>query len=728
MRRITNFAMALALTCLGMAGIASASNDRSYTAAVSPSDVAPSTTVNYNLSVTNSILSTAPSHFIQQVIVTVPSAFTITGPATVQVPASAPAPWVVIVSGHTITATASTSDKKGTSTDYSVTSGQGITITVPAKAPALLHSCPDSDSYTWGITANQTIGGGNGSTYQLAPGTSNPVVKVSCDTFTNLSLAISPDSLASTDTSALLTLTATLNKVAGGAAVNGESITFSVGGAAVTCQVPAVTVNGVATCSYYPLPNTNLPGGFAYDCQASFAGDGALGLGSSTSNTVKLSINSTGTGLSVSPATGAYGGTADLSAILTANGSPLVSKTVNFFLGSTSVGSGITNGAGVATVPGVSLAGIAPGVTNGLVIAKFAGDGTYSAADGAATMTVGLIQPTITWTNPADIPYGTQLSGTQLNATATYSGATVDGTFTYSPAAGTLLNAGHSQTLSATFTPNDPLTYTTATATVLINVLTASQVTPVAVTGPSSMTFGATGNAAASGGNGTGAYIFSAGGSTGCSLSGNTVSVIDATLPCSLTVTKAADNNYNSATSAPFTVTLNKATQAALTVTAPGGVAYKTTGTATASGGSGTGALSFNAGSSTGCSVSGTTVSVINPALLCSLTATKAADNNYNSATSAPFSVTLNKANQATVMVTGPGSVTYGTTGTASALGGSGSGAYSFNATGSTGCSVTGKTVSVSNAGGTCILTATKAGDVNYNASSVSAPFTVKLK
>src|SRR3954466_13743234 len=132
MRRINNFAMAAALTFLGMTGIASASNDRSYTAAISPSDVAPNTTLNYNLTVTNSILSTAPAHFIQEVIVTVPSAFTITGPVTVQVPAGAPAPWVVIVSGHTITVDASS--KKGTSSDYSVTSGQGITITVPAKA------------------------------------------------------------------------------------------------------------------------------------------------------------------------------------------------------------------------------------------------------------------------------------------------------------------------------------------------------------------------------------------------------------------------------------------------------------------------------------------------------------------------------------------------------------------------------------------------------------------
>src|ERR1043166_4813539 len=92
-----------------------------------------------------------------------------------------------------------------------------------------------------------------------------------------------------------------------------------------------------------------------------------------------------------------------------------------------------------------------------------------------------------------------------------------------------------------------------------------------------------------SGGSGTGALTFSSGGSTGCSVSGTTVSVSDVAGSGTLTATKAADNGYNSATSAPFTVTLNKATQATLTVTGPVSVTYGATGTATSSGASGTG-------------------------------------------------------------------------------------------------------------------------------------------
>jgi len=67
--------------------------------------------------------------------------------------------------------------------------------------------------------------------------------------------------------------------------------------------------------------------------------------------------------------------------------------------------------------------------------------------------------------------YGTALSSTQLNATAS-----VPGTFVYSPVSGTVLGAG-SQTLSVTFTPTDTTDYNTATATVTLVVTAASDFT-----------------------------------------------------------------------------------------------------------------------------------------------------------------------------------------------------------------------------------------------------------
>ena len=72
--------------------------------------------------------------------------------------------------------------------------------------------------------------------------------------------------------------------------------------------------------------------------------------------------------------------------------------------------------------------------------------------------------PAITWATPAGITYGTALSNTQLNATAS-----VAGTFVYTPALGNVPTAG-TDTLSVTFTPTDTTNYSTVTKTVQLNV------------------------------------------------------------------------------------------------------------------------------------------------------------------------------------------------------------------------------------------------------------------
>jgi hypothetical protein len=78
--------------------------------------------------------------------------------------------------------------------------------------------------------------------------------------------------------------------------------------------------------------------------------------------------------------------------------------------------------------------------------------------------------PTVSWSAPQGIIYGTKLSSSQLKATAS-----VPGTFTYSPAAGAVLPPGQ-QTLSVTFTPDNPALYATVTKAVpiLVSYSTAS--------------------------------------------------------------------------------------------------------------------------------------------------------------------------------------------------------------------------------------------------------------
>jgi hypothetical protein len=95
----------------------------------------------------------------------------------------------------------------------------------------------------------------------------------------------------------------------------------------------------------------------------------------------------------------------------------------------------------------------------------------YNTATATVSLTVNKAVPVITWAAPAGIAYGTPLSATQLNATAS-----VAGSFVYSPAAGTVLNAGSGQTLSVTFTPSNGLNYTTAASSVSISVTKATPV------------------------------------------------------------------------------------------------------------------------------------------------------------------------------------------------------------------------------------------------------------
>src|SRR6202040_1967543 len=86
----------------------------------------------------------------------------------------------------------------------------------------------------------------------------------------------------------------------------------------------------------------------------------------------------------------------------------------------------------------------------------------YTTATKTVQITVTQAAPVITWNNPAAITYGTALSATQLNATAT-----VGGSFAYTPAAGGIPAAG-TDILSVTFTPTDTANYTTATKTVTL--------------------------------------------------------------------------------------------------------------------------------------------------------------------------------------------------------------------------------------------------------------------
>ena len=135
----------------------------------------------------------------------------------------------------------------------------------------------------------------------------------------------------------------------------------------------------------------------------------------------------------------------------------------------------------VTTPPGLTVlltyngSGTAPTDAGSYTVVGTISDANY---EGSSTGTLVISQATITitWSNPADIVYGTALSATQLNATAN-----VPGSFLYTPAAGTVLGVADNQTLHVAFTPTDSTNYSSSSKDVLINVkpyeLTISGVT-----------------------------------------------------------------------------------------------------------------------------------------------------------------------------------------------------------------------------------------------------------
>ena len=134
--------------------------------------------------------------------------------------------------------------------------------------------------------------------------------------------------------------------------------------------------------------------------------------------------------------------------------------------GFTSAAVVLASGRGIITVPaGTLVAG-----TDTLTVNYYpdlSSVDVYNFTAGTATVSVTQGTSTITWSTPASVTYGTALSGMQLNATASTAG-----TFSYAPAAGTVLHPGQ-YTLSVTFTPTDTTNYQGSTSSVLLSVTAA---------------------------------------------------------------------------------------------------------------------------------------------------------------------------------------------------------------------------------------------------------------
>src|SRR6185369_14536968 len=130
---------------------------------------------------------------------------------------------------------------------------------------------------------------------------------------------------------------------------------------------------------------------------------------------------------------------------------------------------------------------------------------------------------------------------------------------------------------------------------------------------------------------------------------------------CVVNATKAADDNYLTATSANVTVALQKVAQATLTTNAASPQTFNTTQTLTTSGGTGTGAVTFNKVSGL-CTLVGDQLTANSGTGSCVVNATKATDTDYLATTSSDVTVTLAKAAQATLTTNAASPQTFNTT------------------------------------------------------------------
>ena len=140
---------------------------------------------------------------------------------------------------------------------------------------------------------------------------------------------------------------------------------------------------------------------------------------------------------------------------------------IEFELGGSMVGTAVTDFQGRAVLENVDTTWFSEGQYQDAIRARRSGlEGFVLPDERTATLHVAP-KLAINWPEGRLLRYGVPLGPEELTATAN-----VPGQFTYSPNAGTLLDAGR-QTLTATFVPDDIQVYQTTTVTRIVDVLPA---------------------------------------------------------------------------------------------------------------------------------------------------------------------------------------------------------------------------------------------------------------
>lgn len=295
-----------------------------------------------------------------------------------------------------------------------------------------------------------------------------------------------------------------------------------------------------------------------------------------------------------------------------------------------------------------------------------------------------------------------------------YSGTTNDGVV-YGPSSTKPTQAGsYSIIPTVTYGGGNTNRYalTVSNGTLTINRVAQSALS-VATT---AMTYGQTLSLTTTGGSGSGSVSWQVVSGT-CTVSGVVLTPGNAGSGCVVRATKAQDNNYTAVSSVDTTMTIGRASQATLVVSTTS-TSYGNDLVLGTSGGSGTGAVSWQVISGT-CTVVGALLTPGDAGSACVVRATKAQDTNYTAVSSSNTTITISKASQTGFTVTSASSFTTGQTLSLVAAGGQSGGSVSWQVTAGN-CVLSGTSLTSSRGGVSCTVEATRAGNANYFAVSDS--------
>jgi hypothetical protein len=431
--------------------------------------------------------------------------------------------------------------------------------------------------------------------------------------------------------------------------------------------------------------------------------------------------NAAPTTLTASDASGTYGGTTTLTATLTAGGSGVPGKSVEFTLNGSDVGGATTDASGVAELDNVSLSGIDAGSYPAYVGASFDGDTDYQTSSDSSSLTVSKADQAIVITThaPSDASFGDQFtvaatgggSGNAVTYSSSGACSNIGDTFTITgPSA---CNVMYDEAGNTNYNDAPELTET-------VNGHKADQTISITTHAPSTAVYGTDFTVSATGGGSGNAVVY--GSSGGCTNTGAHFTMTSGSTDCTVTYDQDGDSNHDAAPQKTETVTAQKADQTIdVTMAAPSTAVYNSSFDVDANAAGG--AVSF---SSTGvCSNAGATFTMTSGTGTCTVHFNRAGDDNYNAAPEVTEGVTATKADQSIDVTThAPASAVYNTSFTVAAT--APGAAVAFASSGA--CGNVGATFKMTSGTGTCTVTYRQSGDANYNAAPDVVETTTAVK